>query len=273
MPVELAGRPIFIAGASSGIGAATAEACAVAGMPVLLGARRLDRLEAVASRCHALGVVAEAIELDVTEAGSCERFVASGSERLGQPHAVFANAGYGQEAAAMDLDDEATRRMFETNYFGTLNILRPGVGALRRAGGGHALICSSCLGIFPTPYYSTYSATKAAQHHLGRAMDIELRSEGIRVSTVHPVGTKTEFFETVATHGSTRIAGTSERFMQPASRVADAIVRCLRRPRPEVWTSTAARLAFVLAGVSPRLTSALVRRAVERRLNENAGGT
>lgn len=268
--IDLAGRPMLIAGASSGIGAATAEACAEAGMPVALGARRLEKLEEVAERCRRRGVKAVAIECDVTNAAACRAFVERAETEFGPSYGVFANAGWGTESPLLDMPEDEVRAMFETNFFGTLNVLRAAVPGMADRGAGHALICSSCLGLFPTPWYSVYSATKAAQHHIGRAMDLELRERGVRVSTVHPVGTRTEFFDRMAEHGPSMMAGTSEKFMQPPGVVARAIVRCLRRPRPEVWTSASAMLGMKLAAVSPRLTNAVLGRLIRRRLGDQS---
>lgn len=265
MATDLRGRVILISGASSGIGAATARACAAAGMHVALAARRTDRLERIADECRAMGVAAAPLACDVTDPEACAEAVARAESALGTLFAVFANAGYGQETPLLDMPDADVRAMFETNFFGTLNIIRPAAASMIERRDGHLLICSSCLGIFPTPYYSVYSATKAAQHHMGRALGLELRGLGVRCSTVHPVGTRTEFFKTMAARGTTRANLLSERFTQPPERVARAVVRCMRRPRPEVWTSPIARYCMLLAALTPRLTDAALARIIRRR--------
>jgi short-subunit dehydrogenase len=265
MPIDLRGRTILITGASSGIGAATARACAAAGMPVALAARRTEHLERVADECRALGVTAIATRCDVTDPPDCAHAVARAESELGPLHAVFANAGYGQEAPLLDMPDRDLRAMFETNLFGTLNIIRPAAAGMLERRSGHVLICSSCLGLFPTPFYSAYSATKAAQHHMGRALGLELRGRGVRCSTVHPVGTRTEFFEAMASRGTARADLSSDRFTQPPERVARAVVRCLRRPRPEVWTAPLARYGMILAALTPRLTDAALAPVIRRR--------
>ena len=271
MPADLTNKPILIAGASSGIGAATALACAAAGMPVALAARRRDKLEQVAGDCAQHRVKTTIIECDVTDPDQCAQAVAQTEAELGPIYAAFANAGYGFEAPLLESSDADTRAMFETNLFGTLNVVRPAADRMKLHGRGHLLICSSCLGLFPTPWYSVYSATKAAQHHMGRALDVELRRHNIRCSTVHPVGTKTEFFDGMkARQGSLTIAGSADAFMQTPEKVARAIVRCLRSPRPEVWTSPAARCVMIASGLFPRLTGFVMGKAIERRLNAPA---
>ncbi|MEL6498752.1 MAG: SDR family NAD(P)-dependent oxidoreductase [Planctomycetota bacterium] len=271
MPIDLHDKPILIAGASSGIGAATAIACAQAGMPIALLARRLDKLEQVASDCQQHNVKASIIECDVTNPDQCTEAIAKAESDLGPLHAAFANAGFGQESPLLDMSDADTRAMFETNLFGTLNIIRPAAERMKTRNAGHLLICSSCLGLFPTPWYSVYSATKGAQHHMGRALDVELRQFNIRCSTVHPVGTKTEFFEEMkAKQGKLIVAGSSEGFMQPADTVARAIVRCLKKPKPEVWTHTPTRIGMLLSGFLPRTTNAVLGKMIDKRLKEQA---
>lgn len=258
---ELRGRPILITGASSGIGRATALRCAEAGMPVAACARREDKLRELCAELSARGVPSIAIRLDVRDAEMCAGAVEAAERELGPLHAVFANAGYGLERPVHETSDSELRALFETNLFGTLNVVRPALPGMLDRRAGHVLICSSCLARFPLPCYAAYSATKAAQHHLGRAMNLELEGRGVRVSTVHPIGTKTEFFD-VVTRDSTNseiLSHTPEIFMQSPDRVARAIVRCLRRPRPEVWTSAFVRLGMIVSALMPRIADGAVR--------------
>lgn len=268
--VDLAGRPIVISGASSGIGAAAAVACARAGMPVALGARRADRLAGVVDEIRGAGGRAVAVETDVTRAEDCRRLVEACVAEFGGVYGAFANAGYGEESPLHRMTDRAVRDMFETNLFGSLNLLRPALeamlGAPRPAPGaaagpyrGHLLWCSSCLARMALPYFSVYSATKAAQAHMATAMRLELRGEGVYVSSVHPIGTRTEFSQRVVDRagGAARQSlMTPAMFKQEASFVADRLVACLRRPHPEVWPgakSHAVRWGMAVAAAMPRL--------------------
>ncbi len=265
--IDLAGKPIAITGASSGIGAATALACARAGMPVALAARRVDRLEALAAQINGEGGRAIAVRCDVARVEDCERLTARTVEAFGSIYAVYANAGYGVEAAALDLPDAQWRAIFETNFWGTLNTIRPAASRMVRAGRGHVLICSSCLSRITLPFYSAYSATKAAQAHAGRAMRLELEPGGVFVSTVHPITTETEFSDVVRTEsGRPRtIRHLSKRFAQTPEQVADATVRCLRRPRAEVWTSTFTRLGMAVSQALPGIEDYFALRAMARK--------
>jgi short-subunit dehydrogenase len=278
--IDLRGRPIAITGASSGIGAATARACARAGMPVALAARRTDKLAAIVDEIVRAGGRAIAVPCDVVDPAQCRALIDRTVEAFGSLYAVYANAGYGVERAAADMPDADVRAMFETNFFGSLNVIRPAVERMRASAGtggsrGHVLWCSSCVAKIALPYYGVYSATKAAQNHLGRAMRLELEPEGIHVSTVHPIGTRTEFFDRVVDlSGSAKlIEHTPDALLQSPEYVADLTVRCLRRPRAEVWTGP--KGAFVRFGMSvctfaPGLADFVLRGQVRRRLSAAA---
>jgi short-subunit dehydrogenase len=264
---DLHGKVIVITGASSGIGAATAVACARAGMNVVLNARRAERLEAAADRVRAAGGEALLVEGDVVEPDLSQRMLGAATDRFGRYDAVFANAGYGFDKPAHELPEADLRRIFDVNFFASVDLLNAAAKGLMQAGRpGHLLMCSSCLGRFTLPGHSAYSATKAAQAHVCTAMRIELRPHGIYVSSVHPITTTTEFFQV-----SQRLSGkevTSKVapahaprfFVQPAERVANAVVRCLRRPRPEVWTSFTTRAVAACMTLSPRFGDLILRK-------------
>jgi len=270
MAKDLKGKPIAITGAGTGIGRAAAIECAKAGMPVALSGRREEPLREVKSAVEALGGSAIVVPGDVTKREDCQRLIDDTLTAFGSIYSVFANAGYGQEAPVHEMADDAIRAMFETNFYGTLNTIRPAIPHMIRRHEGHVLICSSCVANYPLPYFSVYSATKAAQQHISRAMNLELRRDGISVSSVHPVGTRTEFFSTASrmSNQSELIKHTPDMFFQPPERVARAIVRCLRRPRPEVWTSLPVRIGMSLGRLTPTLSDLALRRMVARRQQE-----
>ena len=154
----------MITGTSSGIGAATALACARAGMDSVLTARRPDRLQEVAEQVKELGRSAEVVVGDVTDEGLSGRLLDAARERFGRFDAVFANAGYGHGGPMHELDEAALRRIFDVNFFAAMALLREAARRLvaekRR---GHLLMCSSTLSKFALPTGGAYAATKAAQ--------------------------------------------------------------------------------------------------------------
>lgn len=272
-PIDLSGKPIAITGASSGIGMVAALFCARAGMPVALGARRLDRLESLAMEIRRGGGRAVAVRCDVTRPADCERLIQRTNEEFGTIYAVFANAGYGVEGGVTELTDQQWRDIFEVNFWGTLNTIRPALPHMLGAGRGHVLICSSVVSKMGVPRLAAYTATKACQDHVGRALRLELAGR-VFVSTVHPIGTDTEFSQVVTQRSGNkpRTARSPERYRQSPEDVAEAIVGCLRRPRGEVWTSATARLLAALGTAIPSLADWGLRRHFERKLAEIATG-
>lgn len=262
MAIELKGRAIAITGAGTGIGLATAMACAKAGMSVTLAGRRLGKLQEAAQKIKSQGGRAIALQVDVTDPAQCERLINDTVSSFGSIYAVYANAGYGYEKQFHETPQADIRAIFETNFWGSLNVIRPALGFMLRARSGHILMCSSCLSKIGIPYMCAYSATKAAQDHFGRGIRAELRGTGVHVSTVHPVKTTSEFFEQVerASGGSRVYRRNSDMFVQSAETVAAATLRCLRRPRGEVWTSTRMRLMLALATAFPGLADMAVAR-------------
>lgn len=231
----------------------------------MLAARREQKLRDVVREIKESGGRAAAVACDVDDPDQCVRLVAETIDRFGSIYSIFANAGYGVEKPIHEMSDAEIRGIFETNFFGTINTIRPALPHLLAARRGHVLICSSCLARAAMPLVGAYSATKAAQDHIARAMRIELKPRGVNVSSVHPIGTTTEFFDQMAAkRGSPAADHSIERtprfLLQPPSRVADAVVACLRSPRPEVWTSWIARLGFAAVDFAPRLVDSMLSR-------------
>ena len=278
---NLQGKVAVITGGSSGIGAATARALAAEGMDLVLAARRADRLTTVAQSIRAMGRRVETVEIDVAAPNASNSLLDAAERAFGRFDVVFANAGYGMERAHHDTPEADLRHMFEVNFFASTDLITQAARRLIAADRkGHLLMCSSCLAKFTLPYYGAYAATKAAQGMMCRAMRFELEPHGIEVSSVHPVTTVTEFFEQSAARSGLQATGSKvpdhapKFFVQPPERVANAIVRCLKRPRSEVWTSLAVRLAAGFITAFPGMFDGACRReaARSRALHQRATG-
>lgn len=257
MSVSLEGKTIVVTGASSGIGAATAMACVNAGMRCVITARREDKLKQIASD---LGENCSYIVGDVTE----NNFNAHLLDESGDVYAVFANAGHGIDQRMIDCELDLFRELFELNVVAAVELASLAAQKMIEEKRGHILLCTSCLSKFATPHHGAYCASKSALEAIAKSMRMELRADSVFVSTVHPIGTRTEFFDRSATRSG---KGTSEFahqipswLMQPPERVANAVVRCLKRPKPEVWTSVPMRLASTIFSAFPRVADIVTRR-------------
>jgi len=267
MALDLHDRVIVITGASSGIGAATAVACARAGMDVVVAARREDRLAEVAQQAQQFGRRALVVACDVSRDDDVHRLIATTMAQFGRLDALFANAGISFIAPILETPDEQLRRLFEINFFGMIRGIRAAVPAIRQTycdtasmphkanRRGHILICSSCVSEIGLPMYGAYCATKAAQDSIAQVLRAELTKEMIYVSSVHPVTTQTELVDQACKTSPSQKArqATHDIFVQTPDRVAKSIVRCLRKPCPEVWPHRFTRFGLAICTAFPRI--------------------
>ena len=229
---DLTNLTVAITGASSGIGAATARALAAEGASVVLGARRVDRLDDLATE---LGSKVAVVEMDVREPTDSSRLVDTAYASFGRLDALVANAGIGAYGGIMDLSDEQLREMMDTNIAGTVWPIRAAVPGFIDAGSGDIVIVGSVAGLRGAGDEAVYAATKFAQVGLAGGLDRELRESGVRVSTIAPGGTATEF--AMGAGRTPDMPGLAD--MMRAEDVAAAVVTVLKQPlsmRTLVWS-------------------------------------
>ncbi len=175
----------LVTGASSGIGKATAEQLVLAGYKVYGTSRQGAQADK-----HSF----EMLALDVTSDESVEAAVAELIKREGRIDLLVNNAGFGvAPAGAEESTIEQAKSVFDTNFYGMLRMIRAVVPHMRKQGSGRILNISSVLGFLPAPYMALYAATKHAVEGYSESLDHELRTRGIRVSTIQPAYTKTGF--------------------------------------------------------------------------------
>ena len=229
---DISGLTVAITGASAGIGAATARALAAEGASVVLGARRVDRLAEIANE---LGDRSAVVEMDVRDPEASRRLVAEAKARFGGLDALVANAGIGAYGGIMDLTDEKLKTMMDTNVAGTVWPIRAVVPGFVEQGGGDIVIVASVAGIRGAGDEAVYAATKFAQVGLAGGLDRELRESGVRVSTIAPGGTATEF--AMGAGRTPDMPGLDD--MMTADNVAQAVVTVLKQPlsmRTLIWS-------------------------------------
>ena len=185
---DLAGRTVLIAGASSGIGAHFARALVAAGAQVVLGARRFDRVAALAGE---LGDMAMPLLLDVTDEASVIAAYDAAEARFGAVNSVVANAGIGTGGRATEVPADGLRGVIETNLLGTMLVAREGArrmiadGSAAR-GDGRIVLIGSITAERAGMGDALYAATKAGLAHLGRNLAREWVRQGINVNCLQP---------------------------------------------------------------------------------------
>jgi hypothetical protein len=212
----LEGKRAIVTGASSGIGAATAEALRAAGAAVVTGSRREGNL-------------------DVSDPGSCERFVDDALERLGGLEILVNNAGLSRgRDPVWESHEEDEREVIETNVLGLMRMTRLCVPALVASGAGHIVNLGSVAGIWSYANGSSYVASKFAVHGYTRALRDDLHGKPVRITNVAPGLVESEFSlvrfkgdedKASAVYSDVALGGP----LHPAD-VADCILFALTRP-------------------------------------------
>jgi len=262
--LDLRGAVVAVTGASAGIGRECVLAFAREGSRLAAAARRLDRLEALAAEVRALGAEILVQKADVGEAEDVKRFVQATVERFGRLDVLVNNAGYGVRGTVEETPAAAYERLMRVNYLGTVYGCQAALPIMRRQGAGVIVNVSSIVGHRALPAGGAYAATKAAQISLTEALRVELRGSGVHACTVHPIGTETEFREVAARESGKDDEAGGVGPQQSARTVAEAIVRCAKRPRPEVYPYPASRAIVWLAALAPGLSDWLAWRAARR---------
>lgn len=229
---DLTGTVAVVTGASSGIGQATARELLAVGARVVIGARRRDRLDAIAAEFPDQAV---AVAMDVRSPDDCRRLVDTALSRFGRVDSLIANAGIGMYGGILDQTDEALATMLDTNVAGTVWPIRAVVPTMIEAGRGDIVIVASVAGFRSGADEAVYAATKFAQIGLAGGLDRELREKGIRVTAIGPAGTATEF---AIGSGRTEDMPELHTYLRPED-VAFAIRTVLEQPRrlrTQFWT-------------------------------------
>ncbi|HQL75746.1 MAG: putative oxidoreductase [Planctomycetes bacterium ADurb.Bin126] len=267
---EASAQPVaVVTGASSGIGREIAVALAAKGYHVVLAARREDKLSQTADLCRreharhfagredAASVIAHPADVSVRE--QVEDLVDSTVRRLGRLDVMVNNAGSGLFGRVHELDESAVRRLFDVNFYGALYGCQAAARAMIPRRSGHIFNVSSVIGRRGTPFHGAYCATKFALCGLTDSLRVEMMPYRIRVTSVLPTLTDTEFFA----HSAGRRRPLSEfqkRYgMMSARVVARRIAAAAGRDVPELVFSAGGKLLVVLAVLWPGLVDRMMK--------------
>ena len=215
-----------ITGASSGIGAATAIALGRHGYKVVVGARRIERLQRVA------GEQGVALHLDVTDEDNVKEFVREVAKRFGHIDVLVNNAGgaLGLNPIAQAVDDEWVG-MWKTNVLGLMWMTRACLPLLRKARHGHIVNIGSIAGFETYKGGAGYTAVKHAVRAITKTLRLELNGEPIRITEIAPGLVETEF-SVIRFHGDRKAAKAVYEGIKPltAEDIADCVVFAVTRP-------------------------------------------
>ena len=192
MSNNIEGKVVVITGASSGLGEATARHLSAQGATVVLGARRTDRIEALAGELSASGGKALAIATDVTHCDQVKRLVDAGAQTYGRIDVMINNAGLMPQAPLERLKIDEWERMIDVNIKGVLYGIAAALPHMKRQKAGHFINVSSVAGHKVGQGFAVYAATKYAVRALSEGLRQEVKPYNIRTTVISPGAVATE---------------------------------------------------------------------------------
>ncbi|AME28147.1 SDR family oxidoreductase [Burkholderia sp. PAMC 26561] len=224
------GKVVVITGASSGIGEATALLLAERGAKLVLGSRRLNRLEAIATRIKNAGGDAIYAPIDVKRNADVSALVALACKRHGQLDVLVNNAGIGPISPLDDLRVEEWEEMIDINIKGVLYGIAAALPVFRKQGFGHFINIASTAGHKTVANQSVYSATKFAVRAISEGLRQEA-GEHLRVTIISPGFVQTEFVNAIADqHLRAQLVLARDRMAMPPEAIARSIAFAIEQP-------------------------------------------
>jgi NAD(P)-dependent dehydrogenase (short-subunit alcohol dehydrogenase family) len=252
-PTTVNGRNVFITGAASGIGAATARAAGRAGARLFLTDINAESLAAVADELRADGAAVElAAAADVADYDAVARLAREIHEKFGPMSIVMNIAGVSAWGTVENLTHRQWRKMVDVNLMGPIHVIEEFLPPMIDAGrGGHLVNVSSAAGLVALPWHGAYSASKYGLRGLSEVLRFDLRRHGIGVSVVVPGAVRTPLVGTVEIAGVDRddprvrrAVGLFERHAVSPETVAQRILAGIQKNRFLVYTSADVRVGY-----------------------------
>lgn len=260
----------LITGASRGIGAAFAKRLARAGRPLILVARdrtQLQCLKTELEREHAIPV--QVLALDLTQPGAAEAIHAECTSRGWPVTQLINNAGFGRFGDFLEHEATTYESMIRLNALAPVELTHCFLPGMRAIGHGVIINVASMAAFQPTPYLAVYGATKAFLLSFSEALAGECIGTDIRILTLCPGATQTDFFRAAGRKGNEKLHGAPP--MQTAEQVVDAALKALRTSRHLVVPGKKNRLMAMLASHLPRsLALSLAARWLRRQFGKPA---
>jgi short-subunit dehydrogenase len=227
---EFNGRRALVTGASSGIGAALAEALALRGAVVGLCARREDRLAATLERCREYSPGSRMWVCDLSDPAAVDRLAGQVSDELGGVDILVNNAGIPKRRHVTKLDNDTIAQVMAINYLSPVRLTLALLPQMLERGFGKIVNISSVAAVLSSPGETAYDASKAALSAFSEAMAIDLWDSGVKVLVVYPGVVDTELFS--LPDNDPLVAGVEA---IPASEVASAVIEGLDNDQHQVY--------------------------------------
>lgn len=226
---NISGKIILITGASSGIGEATARLLAQQGATVVLGARRLERLEKLAASINEAGGTAVCRPLDVARREDTQAFVDFAEQRFGRVDVIVNNAGVMPLSKLEALKVEEWDRMIDVNIRGVLHGIAAGLPLMQRQRSGQFINIASIGAYSVSPTAAVYCATKYAVRAISEGLRQEVGGD-IRVTLISPGVTESELADSISDESARAVMNDFRRIALPADAIARAIAYAVGQP-------------------------------------------
>ena len=228
---NIEGKVVAITGASSGLGEATARLLSVQGASVVLGARRIDRLRALADELSRRGGKALAVPTDVIQCDQVKRLVDAAVQTYGRIDVMINNAGLMPQALLERLKIDEWNRMIDVNIKGVLYGIAAALPHMKQQKAGHFINVSSVAGHRVGPGFAVYAATKYAVRALSEGLRQEVKPYNIRTTVISPGAVATELPNTVTDpQAAERIRKFYAEVAIPAESFARAVAFAMSQP-------------------------------------------
>ncbi len=255
-------KNVWITGASSGIGAASAVEFARQGANVILSARREEALQQVKSDCEQLGAKAWVFPMDLAQTGDIVLIVQQVIQEVGTIDVLLNNGGISQRGVVNETILEVDRRIMEVNFFGTVALTKAVLPHMLKNGGGRVAVTSSLVGKFGFPLRSAYAASKHALHGFFESMRAELVKDGVSVTVICPGRIQTPISKS-ALQGDGKEWGQVDEGQQKGMSAEDCatqMVQAIYKGKKEVYIGGSDRLMVYIRRYCPPLFYWLVTR-------------
>jgi short-subunit dehydrogenase len=246
-------KKALITGASAGLGAEFARQLAAKGTALVLVARREAALEEVAKEARAFGVDVEVVVCDLENPQ--ERGRLANSIALRGVDLLVNNAGWGKLGPFVESDVEDALSQVELNVKALVELSLAAAKEFSRRGRGGIINVASTAAFSPLPWFAVYGATKSFVRDFSHALAVELEPMGVRVTSVNPGPTRTEFFQRSGRHGL------FEKQLMKASDCVREALKGFEQGQRDVTTGLSNKLLALLAGLTPRSLSLVFMKA------------
>jgi short-subunit dehydrogenase len=218
------------------------------------------------------GGTALVLPMDLREKDHVKKMIHSSRDHFGRIDVLINNAAFGFYGSVESTSADVVREIFDLNFESPLFACQIVIPIMRAQGGGHIINVSSVAGKRGLPLSGIYSATKFALNGISESLRVELQGSAIEISIINPAATETEFADSVR-HGDVTGKFKAMGHIQSAEEVAAAIVRCIKKPKAEVYPYGVSRLLVWANAVAPSFVDKVITHFFRERMRARANAS